>query len=305
MRVLDWLLAGDEVVAALARRRLLELPSQHDNKGYIERYLKRFDPKTNLWGGGVYIPKWISTHYTMMELKSMEIRPETKAYQDALCVLLDRLWHNRTILKKHKHLDMCIAGMLLNLACYGKTPVSDLKSLVDYVLRFQMPDGGWNCEFEKRPSLEKSSVHTTICVLEGLLEYANEEHPYRHLEVKRALEDGCELLLRRRIYQKLSLDEPIDPKMAKATYPPRYKYDYLRALEFFANKNHPYDERMDDALALLKASMRKGFMLRGEKLPGRTHFPLEEGRYGRFNTLRALYVLKTYDTEYYREVVEE
>jgi len=305
MKVLDWLLAGDAVVAALTRRRLLEMPSQHNNNGLIEKYLRRFDAGTHLWGGGVYTPKWISTHYTMMELRSMEIHPETKAYRDALRLLMDKLWHRRSILKQHKYLDMCIAGMLLNLASYGKVAGKDLRGLADYILRFQMPDGGWNCEFEKRPALEKSSVHTTISVLEGLLEYANRGYQYRRYEVQKALEEGCEALLRRRIYMKQSLKEPIDAKMAKAHYPPRWRYDYLRALEFFAHKNHPYDERMEDAISLLKSSMRNGYMLRGEKIPGRTHFALEEGRYGRFNTLRALYVLKMYDSQHYHEIIRE
>jgi hypothetical protein len=39
---------------------------------------------------------------------------------------------------------------------------------VDRLLHEQLEDGGWNCE---APTSKRSSFHTTICVLEGLLEY--------------------------------------------------------------------------------------------------------------------------------------
>lgn len=39
------------------------------------------------------------------------------------------------------------------------------------LIREQLADGGWNCEAERGST--RSSFHTTICVLEGLLEHEN------------------------------------------------------------------------------------------------------------------------------------
>jgi len=62
--------------------------------------------------------------------------------------------------------EPCINGGVLALGGYfGET--SD--RLLDRLLGEQLEDGGWNCEAER--GSVRSSFHTTICVLEGLLEY--------------------------------------------------------------------------------------------------------------------------------------
>ena len=61
--------------------------------------------------------------------------------------------------------EPCINGRVLALGAYfGEA--SD--RLVDRLLHEQLEDGGWNCE---APPSKRSSFHSTICVLEGLLEY--------------------------------------------------------------------------------------------------------------------------------------
>ena len=45
----------------------------------------------------------------------------------------------------------------------------DVRGIVERLLGEQLADGGWNCEAENGST--RSSFNTTICVLEGLLEY--------------------------------------------------------------------------------------------------------------------------------------
>ncbi len=62
--------------------------------------------------------------------------------------------------------EPCINGRVVALGAYfGER--SD--RLVNRLLNEQLADGGWNCEVER--GSVRSSFHSTICVLEGLLEF--------------------------------------------------------------------------------------------------------------------------------------
>lgn len=77
------------------------------------------------------------------------------------------------------------------------------------------------------------------------------------------------------------------------SYPSRWKYDILRALDYFRDAAVPYDPRMQDALDVLLSKRRKdGRWPVQAKHPGQTHFDMEQtGQPSRWNTLRALRVL--------------
>ena len=92
----------------------------------------------------------------------------------------------------------------------------------------QLDDGGWNCE---APKSARSSFHTTICVLEGLLEY---ERAVRSApEVRSARRRGEEYLLERGLFRRRSTGELANPAFLELAFPPRYHYDVLRALDYF------------------------------------------------------------------------
>lgn len=304
MNVIEWLLEGDESVSFLTKKHLLNGKPEQKNLGFIKRYLDEYDRDHHMFGSGVYGPKWISTHYTMLELKYMEISFDHPIYQDALKTLLEYEWHNNGMYRKNRHQDMCIVGMLLNISCYGQTKDHKIYQMIDYILDHQFIDGGWNCTWEfKHPKI--SSVHTTLSIIEGLHEYVINNYNYRIEEVKQKISDGIDCLLNRRIFLKKSLNEPIDKFMADVHYPPRWKYDVLKALEFFSNCNLPYDDRMKDAILHLKSLMIGPYLKKGIKIPGIIHFQLEDERFGRFNTLRALKVLKTYDKMTYETLINQ
>lgn len=61
--------------------------------------------------------------------------------------------------------EPCINGRILGTGAYFGEPS---KRLPDRLLREQLEDGEWNCQ---APKSRCASFHTTICVLEGLLEY--------------------------------------------------------------------------------------------------------------------------------------
>lgn len=305
MNILDWLLKQNPVINRLTRIHLLGETVPYQNEGYIKDYLQLFDHEKKMWGDGVYSPKWISTHYTMLELMTMEINPFEHIYQRGLETLLTHLWPNHGMYHKHVHMDMCVAAMVLNMSAYGHHKSQKIDEIIDYILDHPMPDGGWNCSWERRPKPHISSVHTTLSVIEALHQVLIREYTYRRDEVRDALYRGIEVLLDRELYKNKKTGDPIHPSMIKASYPARWKYDILRALECFASIHYPYDPRMKDALELLKSDMKGPFMPKGTKIPGLTRFNLEQGRYGSFNTLRMLKVLKTYDHTTYQALIQK
>ena len=147
MKPIDWLLKGDPEIQVLTNRYLLDRKVTNKNKGYIDRYFSLYDVKKRMWGNGIYSPKWISTHYTLMELKYMEVDPMNQIYQESLMNLIDHMWYNNGLVTKTRHQDMCVSAMILNLACYGKLNDPRIFEIIDYILKHQFRDGGWNCDW--------------------------------------------------------------------------------------------------------------------------------------------------------------
>ncbi len=304
MKPIDWLLKGDPVIQYLAKKYLLDEKTPYQDKGYIDRYFKLYDVKKRMWGGGIYSPKWISTHYTLLELKYMEVDPMNQIYQEAVLNLLDHLWFNKGLVAKKRYQDMCVVAMLLGMACYGQMQDERMNQMIDYILKHQFRDGGWNCEWSREKKPKKSSLHTTISVLEALFEYEKNECDYRFDDIARAVPKAWEFILRKRLFRSVRTQEVINHDMMTFHYPTRWKYDAFRALEYFQMIKLPYDMRMQEALDLIVAQMEKGYITPGKQYSGKIHFKVEETKESRFNTLRALKIIKFYDPQSYQKIIE-
>jgi hypothetical protein len=166
----------------------------------------------------------------------------------------------------------------------------DSHGIVDVLLDQQLDDGGWNCDIDRGST--RSSFHSTICVLEGLLAYerAGRTTP----EVTAARRRGEEYLLKRRMLRRLSTGEIPDSDWTRFSFPPRWFYDALRALDYFRAAGSSPDPRMDEALNLVRSKRdTSGRWALENTHPGKVHFEMEgEGEPSRWNTLRALRVLR-------------
>jgi len=184
--------------------------------------------------------------------------------------------------------EPCINGMTVVLgAYYGQNVDTIVARLVDE----QLEDGGWNCEAEN--GSVRSSFHTTIRVLEGLLEY--ERAAGGSADSSAARRRAQEYLLERRLMRRKSTGEIVDPAWLQFSFPTRWYYDVLRGLEYFRAVGVPPDPRMDEALSLVRSKRQPdGTWLLENTHPGVVHFALEDGdgRPSRWNTLRAMRVLR-------------
>jgi hypothetical protein len=181
--------------------------------------------------------------------------------------------------------EPCINGRVLASGAYfGEA--SD--RLVDRLLGEQLEDGGWNCE---APRSARSSFHTTICVLEGLLAY--EQAKGATADLTEARRRGEEYLLQRRMFRSLSTGAVIDADWTLFSYPTRYHYDVLWGLDYLRRSGVESDERVAEAVELVKRKRDgDGRWLLENPHEGAVLFDMEDaGKPSRWNTLRALRVL--------------
>jgi hypothetical protein len=190
--------------------------------------------------------------------------------------------------------ETCVTGMVLSILSYFEYEDDRLDTIANHLLAQQMPDGGWNC---RRPrGATHASVHTTISVLEGLRHY--ELHPGREVrDVGAAQRRGREFLLVHRLFRSHHIGKVIKPEFTRFSFPPRWHYDILRALDYFQAVNAPCDLRLAEAIDIVRSSQRKdGRWSLQHSYKGKTYFQLERlGAPSRWNTLRALRVLSWWD----------
>ena len=101
-----------------------------------------------------------------------------------------------------------------------------------------------------------------------------------------------------RLFRRKSTGEVVDPAWLQFSFPPHWHYDVLRALDYFRSVGDAPDRRVGEAIALLRSKRQPdGTWLLENTHPGEVHFALEDGdgRSSRWNTLRALRVLKWYE----------
>ena len=299
-QLIDWLLEGDVSIQYQVHRDLLgsekpELQERIEAEGWGARFLS-YRKKEGHWGDRFYQPKWISTHYTVLDLKNLAVSPENEEIRGSISQVLGTLKGpdgGIFPIGAEKKSDVCVNGMFLNYASYFLIGEEDLKSIVDFLLSEHMNDGGFNCNTNTIGAIH-SSLHSTISVLEGILEYGKNDYGYKLEELGEAAEKSREFLLQHRLFRSHRTGEIIDKKMLMLSYPSRWKYDILRALDYFQIAGISYEPRMQDALDVLKKKRRNDNKWSVQaKHPGQVHFDMEKtGVASRWNTLRAMRVLK-------------
>jgi hypothetical protein len=244
-------------------------------------------------------PVWLPTLFTLLLLRGTGVDRADPAVEAAVARLEANLrWSNQPNWNLrspefggnpffHGEVEPCINGGVLALGAYFGRPA---EGLARRLVGEQLDDGGWNCE---APKSVRASFHTTICVLEGLLEY--ERAVASTPEIAAARRRGEEYLLKRALFRRLSTGEVANPEFLELEFPPRYHYDILRALDYLRAANVETDERIDDAVRLIESKRQAdGRWLLDRAYDEALALSLGEsvGEPSRWNTLRALRVLR-------------
>jgi hypothetical protein len=297
---MQWLLDSDPSIRWQTMRDLTAEPaevvgaerSRVASEGWGARLLGRQRPDGN-WGDGITTPHWRSNLYTLLLLRYLGVDPMSERARKAVGLVRERVnwgpeFGNSPFFEGE--VEPCINGGVVALGGYfGET--SD--RLVDRLLGEQLMDGGWNCEAER--GSVRSSFHTTICVLEGLLEY--ERARGAKAAVTDARSRAQEYLLERRLFRKLSSGAVIDPKWTRFTFPTMWQYDVLRGLDYLRSAGVEPDERVAEAVGLVAERRRPDGRWLLDASPRDAFDDDLEGGAGqpsRWNTLRSLRVLDWY-----------
>ena len=238
-------------------------------------------------------PVWLPTLYTLLFLRSTGVDRADPSVESAVARLEAGYRWDKEFGEKpffEGEVEPCINGGTLALGAYFGHPT---ESLARRLVGEQLDDGGWNCE---APKSVRSSFHTTICVLEGLLEY--ERAVGAAPEVASARRRGEEYLLERALFRRRSTGEVANPAFLKFAFPPRYHYDVLRALDYLRDAGVQPDTRVGDACEVVEGRRQAdGRWLLDGAYDEALALPFGEsvGQPSRWNTLRALRVLGWYE----------
>ena len=303
--VLDWLLDSDPSIRWQVMRDLTDARpnvvaaerARIANEGWGAGLLALQTPEGS-WGGDSASSQWPSSPewtcvVALVWLRDMGLDPSSEEARRSVELVRDKVtwrwWDNHPFFVGE--VEPCINGRVVMIGSYFG---QDVERLVDRLLSEQMADGGWNCEQENGST--RGSFHTTINVLEGLLEH--ERVTGGTTESRAARLRGQEYLLKRRLLHRFSTGELVDPAFAQLSFPTGYHYDILRALDYLRGADALADERAAEAVRILAS-----------KRDAEGRWPLEnphpdqldvgvgetEGKPSRWITLRALRVLRSFE----------
>src|ERR1700683_1538503 len=241
---LKWLLDSDPAIRWQVMRDLAgEAPdaiaaerSRVATEGWGAQLLAIQSPAGN-WGGPQEDRGMLITLYTLVVLKDLGLDPASKQARKMIDRVDKRVvfkpLNNRPFL--HGETEPCINGRILAIGAYFKEPND---ALAKQLMGEQLEDGGWNCE---APQSRRSSFHTTICVLEGLLAY--ERAGRKSAAITKARKRAENYLLERRMFRFLRSSEVINKRWLRFSFPPFWHYDVLRGLDYLRHATGRSEER--------------------------------------------------------------
>ena len=304
---LQWLLDADSAIRWQVMRDLTgEAPdaiaaerSRVATEGWGARLLALQSP-AGKWGGSPRgwrdeLPKHdrelLITLYTLVLLKDLGLSPAAKQSR-RMIGRIDR----RVVFKRLENrpffdgeTEPCINGRILGVGSYFKEPND---RLARQLVAEQLEDGGWNCE---APRSRRSSFHTTICVLEGLLDY--QQAGGKSVAVTKARKRGENYLIERSMFRSFRTGEIADKRWLRFSFPTFWHYDVLRGLDYLRNAGIEPDGRIREAVEIVAGRRHQNGrwplnLLHPEFVP--LEMETGVGSASRWNTLRALRVLRWY-----------
>jgi len=314
---IEWLLDSDPAIRWQVMRDLLDATEAEyaverakvETEGWGAKLLSVQDADGQ-WAGGAFLPAgftgaewkeqgqpWTATCFSLNQLREFGLYPRSASARRTIELIgLNCHWDEGGQPYWQGETEECINGRTVADGAYFGVDVS---GIVSRLLVQRQVDGGWNCE--RANGSICSSFASTINVLEGLLEY--ERATGGTPDSRDARRSGEEYLLSRQLYRRLRTGQPADERFLALLHPNRWRYDALRALDYFRASallsGVAPDRRLNEAVAHLRSKkLPDGTWALDWTLPGRIWFSVgdSQGQPSRWLTLRALRVLKWWDS---------
>jgi hypothetical protein len=314
--VTDWLLDSDPSIRWQVMRDLLEAPESEwtaerakvETEGWGARLLS-YEDEDGQWAGGSFFPRdfearewrevgqpWTATAFSLSQLREFGLDPSSDRAKRAVQLIgANSRWDEGGQPYWQGEVEECINGRTVADGAYFGV---DVAPLVGRLVGERLDDGGWNCE--RANGSVRSSFATTINVLEGLLEH--ERATGGTPGSREARTSGEEFLLERKLFRRLSTGEPADEQFLSFGHPNRWRYDILRALDYFrsaaALTGAAPDPRLGEAVDHVRARrLDDGTWPLDWSPAGRIWFEVDDGvgKPSRWVTLRAMRVLRWWE----------
>jgi hypothetical protein len=226
-------------------------------------------------GFGVHwYKKWAGATWRLVSAVELGVAPESPAARRAAEHVLSQLPH--ASVEPHQvhgryRVHASVLGNPLGVcARLGMSDDPRVRRIADSLVRWQWPDGGWNCD--SSADARHSSFYESLATLWGLSEY------YRATKdrgVRPTVDRAAEFFLTHRLFRSCHGDRIIDPRWLRLHYPLYWHYDHLQALRVLDGAGRLGDPRTGEALDLLQS----------QRAPDGTWRP--EGRFWRPGPVRA------------------
>jgi hypothetical protein len=308
----SWLLDSDPAIRWQVLRDVLDVPEREwraerdkvETQGWGALLLSHEDADGQ-WDGGAFLPRgfdpkewaevgqpWTATTFSLSMLRELGLDPMSASAQRAVQLVgATSRWDHADEPFWSGEVEECINGRTVADGAYFGV---DVAPLVARLCDERLEDGGWNCE--RANGSMRSSFATTINVLEGLAAFERATGGTAASRTARA--SGEEFLLARHLFRRRSTGEVADERFLSFLHPNRWRYDVLRALDYFRDvatlSGTAPDPRLDEAIEHVRAKRRDdGTWALDWRLPGRVWFEVDDGpgMPSRWITLRALRVL--------------
>jgi hypothetical protein len=314
--VIGWLLDSDPSIRWQVMRDLLDAPDPQwraerakvESQGWGARLLSCQD-EDGQWAGGAFFPHdftarewqeigqpWTATAFSLSQLREFGLDPSSDRVRRAVELIgANSRWEEGGQPYWQGEVEECINGRTVADGAYFGVDVS---SIVGRLVGERLDDGGWNCE--RANGSVRSSFATTINVLDGLLEY--ERATGGTPQSRQARESGEQFLLVRSLFRRLRTGQPADEQFLRFSHPNRWRYDVLRALDYFrsaaALTGPAPDPRLGEAVDHVRSRRQEdGTWLLDWSPAGRVWFDVDDGagQPSRWVTLRAMRVLSWWE----------
>lgn len=164
-KIICWLLEGDISIQYQTYRDLLGIDKPELNKrigteGWGAGFLQELKPGTYS-DNSFYVPKWTSAHYTLLDIKNLNLGRENAKAKEAINDILKK-WKasdggiNPAVTIKQS--DVCMNGMVLNYASYFLSEEALLKSIIDFIL------GNRRMMADITAGLTEKALCTALCI---------------------------------------------------------------------------------------------------------------------------------------------
>jgi hypothetical protein len=315
-RVIPWLLATDPGVAWQVQRDLLDEPEKvwsgqrHrvETEGWGAELLSHRDADGQ-WAGAAFWAAgftredweregqpWTATCWALAQLREFGLDPASpSARRTVELVGANSRWEEGDQPYWEGEVEECINGRTVADGAYFGV---DVAPIVERLVGELQPDGGWNCE--RSNGSVRSSFDSTINVLEGLAEFERTSGGTPASRAARAA--GEEYLLERRLFRRLSDGRVVDPEYLQPASPHRWRYDVVRALDYFRSAatldGRRPDPRLAEAADIVRGLRWPDGRWRSERtVRGRSWLTMDAGvgQASPWITLKALRVLRWLD----------